>query len=131
MADLLHRLGDLAADHLLAVGGDGADLGDLNVPRGARRLRSDTASVTARSRAPAGVRPRSDNMRDDDALMVSAVMRVIGALNRVLSEAAELGFDVSLIVDQYETRTGIRRPRRRLVRGRVTKLAVDARSSST
>ena len=29
VADLLHRLGDLVADHLLAVGGDGADLGDL------------------------------------------------------------------------------------------------------
>ena len=29
VADLLHRLGDLLADHLLAVGGDRADLGDL------------------------------------------------------------------------------------------------------
>ncbi len=29
VADLLHRLGDHVADHLLAIGGDGADLGDL------------------------------------------------------------------------------------------------------
>ena len=29
IADLLHRLGDLLADHLLAIGGDRADLGDL------------------------------------------------------------------------------------------------------
>ena len=29
VADLLHRLGDHLADHLLAIGGDRADLGDL------------------------------------------------------------------------------------------------------
>ena len=29
VADLLHGLGDHVADRLLAVGGDGADLGDL------------------------------------------------------------------------------------------------------
>jgi hypothetical protein len=93
-----------------------------------RRLRSDIASATARSRARAGVRPRSDYHGDDDALMVSAVMRDRDlGLDRILVETAELGFDVSVIVDLYETRTGIRRPRRRLVRGRLTKLAVDAR----
>ena len=29
VADLLHRLGDHLADRLVAVGGDGADLGDF------------------------------------------------------------------------------------------------------
>jgi hypothetical protein len=45
-------------------------------------------------------------------------------------EAAEPGYDVRLIVDQYETRTGIRRPRRRLVRGRITKRAIQGPRST-
>ena len=51
LADLLHRLGDHLADRLVAVGRDGADLGDLRAGRDLLRrpLRSSITHSTARS----------------------------------------------------------------------------------
>ena len=50
VADLLHRLGDLLADHLLAVGGNRADLGDLLVGRDLGRALLDVRRPRPRPR---------------------------------------------------------------------------------
>lgn len=59
-----------------------------------------------------------------DQRLVGVVSGAMAGLNHALEEAAEAGFDVHLIVDHQDLPG---QPRRRVLRGRITRLAVDAR----
>jgi hypothetical protein len=64
------------------------------------------------------------SIEDRDRRLVGVVSGAIAALNFVLGEAAESGFEIVLTAHHQDLGN---RPRRAMVRGRMRRLAVDAR----